>query len=53
MTRKIPVLMFHNISEISGEKSSVFYKDFYNQIKFLTILGYKCVNLRNIEDNEL
>ena len=53
MTKKIPVLMFHNISEIKGEKSSVFYKDFYNQIKFLTILGYKCVNLRNIDDNEL
>ena len=27
-------------------------KDFYNQIKYLTNLGYKCVNLRNIEDNE-
>ena len=53
MTKKIPVLMFHNISEIKGEKSSVFYKDFYNQIKYLTNLGYKCVNLRNIEDNEL
>jgi len=53
MTKKIPVLMFHNISEIKGEKSSVFYKDFYNQIKFLTILGYKCVNLKNIDDNEL
>ena len=53
MTKKIPVLMFHNISEIKGEKSSVFYKDFYNQIKFLTILGYKCVNLKNIDNNEL
>ena len=52
MTKKIPVLMFHNISEIKGEKSSVFYKDFYNQIKHLTNLGYKCVNLRNLEDNE-
>ena len=52
MTKKIPVLMFHNISEIKGEKSSVFHKDFYNQIKYLTNLGYKCVNLRNLEDNE-
>jgi len=52
MTRKIPVLMFHNISKVSGEKSSVFYRDFYNQIKYLTKLGYKCVNLRNIKDNE-
>ena len=52
MTKKIPVLMFHNISKIKGEKSSVFYKDFYNQIKHLTNLGYKCVNLRNLEDKE-
>ena len=52
MTKKIPVLMYHNISKVRGEKSSVFYKDFYNQIKYLTKLGYKCVNLRNIEDTK-
>ena len=52
MPKKIPVLMFHNISEVRGEKSSVFYKDFYNQIKYLTNLGYKCINLRNIKDTE-
>ena len=50
MSKHIPVLMYHNITDDKNDKSSVYYKDFYKQIKILTNLNYKSLNLKDICD---
>ena len=50
MDRPIPILMYHNVSDVRGDKTSIYYKDFYNQIKYLTKLGYKSFNLNNLNE---
>ena len=44
----IPVLMYHNITDDKKNKSAVYYKDFFNQIKILSDLNYKSFNLKDI-----
>ena len=50
MDRPIPILMYHNVSDVKVDKTSIYYKDFYNQIKYLTKLGYKSFNLNNLNE---
>ena len=44
----IPVLMYHDITDDKKNKSAVYYKDFFNQIKILSDLNYKSFNLKDI-----
>ncbi len=44
----IPVLMYHDITDDKKNKSAVYYKDFFNQIKILTNLNYRSFNLKDI-----
>ena len=53
MNKPVPVLMYHNISDDKDDKSSVYYKDFHNQIKYLTKLGYTCCTLNNINNESI
>ena len=41
---KIPILMYHNISN-KMNNDSVYYKNFFEQINLMKILGYESVNL--------
>jgi len=43
-TNKIPILMYHDISN-KRNKDSVYYKNFFRQINFVRSLGYESVNL--------
>ena len=48
----IPVLMYHDITDDKKNKSAIYYKDFFNQIKILSYLNYKSFNLKDInKDN--
>ena len=47
----IPVLMYHNITDDKKNKSAVYYKDFFNQIKILSNLNYKSFNLKDIKND--
>lgn len=50
MTKNIPILMYHNITDDKHDLNSVYYKDFHSQIKYLTKLKYKAFNLKDIKD---
>ena len=43
----IPILMYHNISREKNYQD-VHVKDFYNQMKMMKKMGYKAVNLNNM-----
>ncbi len=51
MKKNIPILMYHNITDDKNDLSSVYYKDFHSQIKYLTKLKYKAFNLKDINDD--
>jgi len=53
MTAYTPILMYHNISNDKNDHSSIYYKDFYKQIKYLTMFGYQCLSLKNINHNNV
>ena len=52
MNKPIPILMYHNVSENKKDKNSLYYKDFYKQIKYLTKIGYKSLNLKNLSNEK-
>ena len=52
MNKPIPILMYHNVSENKKDKNSLYYKDFYKQIKYLTKIGYKSLNLKNLSEEK-
>ncbi|MDB9812449.1 polysaccharide deacetylase family protein [Candidatus Pelagibacter sp.] len=49
--KKIPILMYHDVSNKNKENDSVHYKKFFKQILFIRALGYKSVNLCDIRKN--
>ncbi len=51
MKKNIPILMYHNITDDKYDFSSVYYKDFHSQIKYLTKLKYKAFNLKDINND--
>lgn len=46
----VPILMYHNITDNKKDNSSLYYKDFEKQIKYLSKLKYKSYCLKSINE---
>ena len=50
MNNKIPILMYHDISD-KINTNSIHHKKFFSHINFMTKLGYKSINFSDLKKN--